>query len=114
MGLDFEVLKTSADGGRRGRLHLPHRTVETPVFMPVGTAGTVKAVAQDVLETLGAEIILGNTYVQLGAGQRDPDFVIMPVRIFALALVIAQVMARGKSIVNSNFEHSFLSDQSSF
>ncbi len=43
-------------------MHLPHRTVETPVFMPVGTAGTVKAVAQDVLETLGAEIILGNTY----------------------------------------------------
>jgi queuine tRNA-ribosyltransferase len=41
---------------------LPHRTVETPVFMPVGTLGTVKAVPQDVLETLGAEIILGNTY----------------------------------------------------
>jgi queuine tRNA-ribosyltransferase len=36
--------------------------VETPVFMPVGTQGTVKAVAQDVLESLGAEIILGNTY----------------------------------------------------
>jgi queuine tRNA-ribosyltransferase len=43
-------------------MHLPHRTVETPVFMPVGTQGTVKAVAQDVLESLGAEIILGNTY----------------------------------------------------
>jgi queuine tRNA-ribosyltransferase len=43
-------------------MHLPHRTVETPVFMPVGTAGSVKAVAQDVLESLGAEIILGNTY----------------------------------------------------
>ena len=43
-------------------MHLPHRTVETPVFMPVGTAGTVKAVAQDVLESLGVEIILGNTY----------------------------------------------------
>jgi len=41
---------------------LPHRTVETPVFMPVGTVGTVKAVAQDVLESLGAELILGNTY----------------------------------------------------
>ncbi len=41
---------------------LPHPTVETPVFMPVGTAGTVKAVPQDVLESLGAEIILGNTY----------------------------------------------------
>ncbi len=43
-------------------MHLPHQSVETPVFMPVGTAGTVKAVAQDVLENLGAEIILGNTY----------------------------------------------------
>jgi queuine tRNA-ribosyltransferase len=62
MGFDFEILATTAAGGRRGRMHLPHRTVETPVFMPVGTAGTVKAVAQDVLESLGAEIILGNTY----------------------------------------------------
>lgn len=43
-------------------MSLPHRTVQTPVFMPVGTQGTVKAVAQDVLESLGAEIILGNTY----------------------------------------------------
>jgi queuine tRNA-ribosyltransferase len=62
MGLEFNVLATAASGGRRGRMHLPHRTVETPVFMPVGTAGTVKAVSQDVLESLGAEIILGNTY----------------------------------------------------
>jgi len=43
-------------------MHLPHQTVETPVFMPVGTAGTVKAVPQGLLEELGAEIILGNTY----------------------------------------------------
>jgi queuine tRNA-ribosyltransferase len=62
MGLSFDVLAVSAGGGRRGRMLLPHRTVETPVFMPVGTAGTVKAVSQDVLESLGAEIILGNTY----------------------------------------------------
>ena len=62
MGFDFSILATSASGGRRGRMHLPHRTVETPVFMPVGTAGTVKAVSQDVLEALGAEIILANTY----------------------------------------------------
>jgi queuine tRNA-ribosyltransferase len=41
---------------------LPHQAVETPVFMPVGTAGSVKAVAQDVVESLGAQIILGNTY----------------------------------------------------
>ena len=43
-------------------MQLPHRAVQTPVFMPVGTLGSVKAVPQDVLETLGAEIILGNTY----------------------------------------------------
>jgi queuine tRNA-ribosyltransferase len=62
MGLDFSILATTAAGGRRGRMHLPHRSVETPVFMPVGTAGTVKAVSQEVLEALGAEIILANTY----------------------------------------------------
>jgi queuine tRNA-ribosyltransferase len=62
VGLEFNVLAASEAGGRRGELHLPHRAVQTPVFMPVGTAGTVKAVPQDVLETLGAEIILGNTY----------------------------------------------------
>ena len=62
MSLEFNVLQTSEAGGRRGQLALPHRTIQTPVFMPVGTAGTVKAVPQDVLETLGAEIILGNTY----------------------------------------------------
>src|SRR6201997_4148712 len=49
-------------GGRRARLNLPHQAVETPVFMPVGTAGSVKAVAQDVVESLGAQLILGNTY----------------------------------------------------
>ncbi len=43
-------------------MHLPHATVSTPVFMPVGTVATVKAVPQDVLEALGAQIILGNTY----------------------------------------------------
>ncbi|HEV2135650.1 MAG TPA: tRNA guanosine(34) transglycosylase Tgt [Terracidiphilus sp.] len=55
-------MNATGAGGRRGQLDLPHRTVQTPVFMPVGTQGTVKAVAQDVLESLGAEIILGNTY----------------------------------------------------
>jgi queuine tRNA-ribosyltransferase len=58
----FNLLNISGAGGRRARLALPHRTVETPVFMPVGTQGTVKAVPQDTLESLGAEIILGNTY----------------------------------------------------
>lgn len=62
MGLEFNVSNTTSAGGRRAEMHLPHQTVQTPVFMPVGTAGTVKAVPQDTLESLGAEIILGNTY----------------------------------------------------
>src|SRR5271154_534767 len=41
---------------------LPHATVQTPVFMPVGTQATVKAIPQHLLEELGAQIILGNTY----------------------------------------------------
>ncbi|HEY6850984.1 MAG TPA: tRNA guanosine(34) transglycosylase Tgt [Terracidiphilus sp.] len=62
MPLQFSIMDQTESGGRRARIVLPHQTVETPVFMPVGTAGTVKAVPQDILETLGAEIILGNTY----------------------------------------------------
>jgi queuine tRNA-ribosyltransferase len=62
VALQFNLLNQTAAGGRRAQLVLPHQTVETPVFMPVGTAGTVKAVPQDVLETLEAQIILGNTY----------------------------------------------------
>jgi len=62
VSLNFDVLNEDERGGRRARLHLPHQTVETPVFMPVGTAGTVKAVPQDTVEALGAQIILGNTY----------------------------------------------------
>jgi queuine tRNA-ribosyltransferase len=53
----------SQDGAaRRGRLHFDRGTVETPVFMPVGTYGSVKTVTPEELEELGAEIILGNTY----------------------------------------------------
>ena len=65
MSLLFEVGAACAEGGRRGELTLPHGVVQTPVFMPVGTAASVKAVPQDVVETLGvrgAEIILANTY----------------------------------------------------
>ena len=47
---------------RAARIHTAHGPVETPTFMPVGTAGSVKAVSQDILEDLGAQIILGNTY----------------------------------------------------
>jgi queuine tRNA-ribosyltransferase len=62
VALTFNQLHSTSEGGRRARLELPHQTVETPVFMPVGTAGSVKAVPQDTLEELGAQIILGNTY----------------------------------------------------
>ena len=59
----FELLHEDAGSkARRGRMHTAHGTVETPVFMPVGTLGTVKAVGQDDLQALGAEIVLGNTY----------------------------------------------------
>jgi len=59
----YELLHVDATtGARRGRLHTPHGTIETPVFMPVGTVGSVKACAPDDLERLGAQIILGNTY----------------------------------------------------
>src|SRR5581483_3812064 len=61
MSIEFEVLGT-AGAARRGRLITPHATVETPVFMPVGTVATVKGVSQDILEELGVGILLGNTY----------------------------------------------------
>ena len=61
MNLPFEILAT-AGAGRRAVMDLPHRLVQTPVFMPVGTVGSGKAVPQHLLEALGAQIILGNTY----------------------------------------------------
>ena len=61
MSIRFDISAT-AGRARRGRLTAPHGAVETPVFMPVGTAATVKGVAQDLLEELGVEILLGNTY----------------------------------------------------
>jgi len=57
----FEVT-ARADAARRGRINTPHGAVETPVFMPVGTQASVKGVPQEVLEELGAQILLGNTY----------------------------------------------------
>ena len=75
MAFRFDIIAANAGGGgRRGRMRLAHGVVETPVFMPVGTAATVKAVPQNTLEALGGEeaaaageqpgagIILGNTY----------------------------------------------------
>ena len=60
----YELLHEDASGtrARRGRVHTPHGMVETPIFMPVGTVGSVKGVGPDDLLTLDAQIILGNTY----------------------------------------------------
>jgi queuine tRNA-ribosyltransferase len=61
MSLEFKV-EARAAAARAGRLSTAHGEIETPVFMPVGTVATVKAVPQDVLEELGVRILLGNTY----------------------------------------------------
>src|SRR5215468_8910300 len=61
MSLEFSIHKTHGRA-RTGRLVTPHAAIETPVFMPVGTVASVKGVPQDLLEELGAQIILGNTY----------------------------------------------------
>ncbi|HYF95072.1 MAG TPA: tRNA guanosine(34) transglycosylase Tgt [Symbiobacteriaceae bacterium] len=59
----IELLKTDPSSrARRGRLHTPHGTVETPVFMPVGTQATVKTLNPEEVRDLGAQIILSNTY----------------------------------------------------
>jgi len=61
--MNFQVLKTDTrTRARLGRLFTPHGTVETPVFMDVGTLGTVKALEPRDLKELGAQVILGNTY----------------------------------------------------
>jgi queuine tRNA-ribosyltransferase len=62
MEFHFEVLKTDPTGARLGRLTTPHGVVDTPAFMPVGTAGTVKGLTQQALTELGVQILLGNTY----------------------------------------------------
>ncbi|MEO5699219.1 MAG: tRNA guanosine(34) transglycosylase Tgt [Casimicrobiaceae bacterium] len=59
--MQFKLLATDGSA-RRGRLELRHGSVETPVFMPVGTYGTVKAMAPDELVGIGTQILLGNTF----------------------------------------------------
>ncbi len=61
MSAFFHIEKISGKA-RAGRLITPHGAIETPVFMPVGTLGSVKGIPQDTLEELGAQIILANTY----------------------------------------------------
>jgi queuine tRNA-ribosyltransferase len=61
MGLSFELLATDG-GARRGRLTTAHAVVETPVFMPVGTQGTIKALTHRDVRDAGARLVLANTY----------------------------------------------------
>lgn len=63
--LEFTLLKKDTSGlshARRGRLKLNHGTIETPIFMPVGTYGSVKAMDPSELKEVGSQIILGNTF----------------------------------------------------
>lgn len=61
--MSFELTgKCQSSSARSGIVHTPHGDIHTPVFMPVGTRGSVKAMSPDEVEALGAEIILGNTY----------------------------------------------------
>lgn len=63
MAAKFEVIKESQEcKARLGKLYTPHGIVETPVFMPVGTQATVKAMTPEEVKALGAQIILANTY----------------------------------------------------
>ena len=63
MGEPFSFQLLGQDGpARRGRVSTAHGRFETPAFMPVGTAGTVKAMTMEGVAATGAEIILGNTY----------------------------------------------------
>src|SRR5690606_13708299 len=59
--LQFELLATDG-AARRGRVTLNHGVVQTPIFMPVGTYGSVKAMLPHELEEIGAQIVLGNTF----------------------------------------------------
>src|ERR687894_2626780 len=59
----FTFTVTKTDGAARtGEIRMPRGVIRTPAFMPVGTAGTVKAMYPDQVKTLGADVVLGNTY----------------------------------------------------
>jgi queuine tRNA-ribosyltransferase len=95
MSLSFELLATDG-AARRGRLTTAHGTVETPTFMPVGTAGTVKAMMPQSVAETGAEIVLGNTsHLMLRPG---------PERIAAL----------GGLHKFMNWQHAILTDSGGF
>ena len=66
----FTVDKTDG-AARTGEIRMPRGVIRTPAFMPVGTAGTVKAMYPDQVKALGADVVLGNTYhLMLRPGRR--------------------------------------------
>jgi len=75
MSLHFEIERTTGEGGRRAELTLPHGKVQTPVFMPVGTAATVKAVPQDILEGIGPSV-QGSQYTPAAAGGTGAEIIL--------------------------------------
>ena len=59
----YELVKEAVQGkARRGRLHTPHGTFETPMFMPVGTQATVKTLSPEELYDMESQVVLANTY----------------------------------------------------
>ena len=63
MAIRYEHIKTCKQTGARiGKLHTPHGTIDTPIFMPVGTLATVKTMTPEELADIGSQIILSNTY----------------------------------------------------
>ncbi|MBE5770293.1 MAG: tRNA-guanine transglycosylase, partial [Clostridiales bacterium] len=61
--IQFELIKTCKQSGARlGILHTPHGDIPTPIYMPVGTQATVKAMTPHEMESLGTKIMLSNTY----------------------------------------------------
>jgi queuine tRNA-ribosyltransferase len=63
LAVRYELIKTCTQtGARLGKLHTPHGTIDTPVFMPVGTLATVKTMTPEELKEMNAQIILSNTY----------------------------------------------------
>ena len=105
--MKFSLHHSAEDSkARRGTLTTDHGTIETPIFMPVGTAGTVKAVHQRELKSdINAEIILGNTYhLYLRPGLE----VISAAGGKQSALEGQAVEVDGKPIKNGAFTHSVL------
>ena len=69
--ITYELLHIDKNSGaRRGVVHTPHGDIQTPVFMPVGTQATVKAMTPEELKEIEAQIILSNTYMELSSHEK--------------------------------------------